>query len=218
MSKKALLFINGEPPKTIPKLEKFDLIGCTDGAFHYLKKMNFLLQKLDFISGDFDSHTGEDEQVYHDKFVFTPDQDKTDFHKALEIIVEKGIEKVDVFGSSGREQDHFMGNLNAAYRFKNQLDLVFHDEYSTYFFAPKILVLEKTKGKMISLLPFPNAENIVTKGLNWELNNETLSLTGRIGTRNFAKENNVSISHQKGDVLVFVSKTKAELHSDFLSL
>ena len=75
------------------------------------------MEKLTFISGDFDSHTGADEAIYEGKFVHTPDQNKTDFHKALEIIVEKGIKKVDVYGASGREQDHFLGNIHTAYLF-----------------------------------------------------------------------------------------------------
>ena len=39
---------------------------------------------------------------------------------------------------------------------------------------------------MVSLLPFPKVENLVTDGLNWELKNEDLEITKRIGTRNFA--------------------------------
>ena len=105
---KVLLFINGDAPKSFPDPEKYDLIACTDGAFHYLKNLNFPLEKLDFISGDFDSHSGADENVYEDKFIYTPDQDKTDFHKALEIIIEKGFKSVDVLGGSGGEQDHFL--------------------------------------------------------------------------------------------------------------
>jgi thiamine pyrophosphokinase len=37
MRNKALLFINGDSPKSIPDLSGYDLIACTDGAFHYLK-------------------------------------------------------------------------------------------------------------------------------------------------------------------------------------
>ena len=53
MKNKALLFINGEPPKQFPNLSGYKLIACTDGAFHYLKELDFPLDKLDFISGDF---------------------------------------------------------------------------------------------------------------------------------------------------------------------
>ena len=204
MTDKALLFINGVPPKNLPETEDYAMIACSDGAFYYLKEKKFPLDKLDFISGDFDSHLGSDEAIYHDRFIFTPDQDKTDFHKSLEIIQERGITAVDVYGGSGGEMDHFLGNLTAAFLFKNHLEITFYDEFSTYFFAPKTLVLENVKGKTISLYPFPLTENITTKGLNWPLNNESLDISKRIGTRNLASEETVVIHYGKGDLVVFV--------------
>ena len=204
MRNKALLFINGIPPKNLPKTEGYSLIACSDGAFHYLKDKNFPLEKLDFISGDFDSHSGSDENVYAEKFIFTPDQNKTDFEKSLEIIAEKGFTKVDVFGGSGGEVDHFLGNLSVAFKFKSEMEIVFLDEFSTYFFSPKKLVLNKLKGKTVSLYPFPEAQNISTKGLKWPLNKENLDLTHRIGTRNFAEEDEVSIEFDSGDLVIFV--------------
>ncbi|GAB0156948.1 thiamine diphosphokinase [Chryseobacterium sp. Alg-005] len=204
MKDKALLFINGDAPKSFPDIENYSLIACTDGAFHYLKTMGFPLNKLDFISGDFDSHSGADENIYEEKFIYTPDQDKTDFHKALEIMLEKEIRHVDVLGGSGGEQDHFLGNLTVAYAFKDQMEIRFYDEFSEYYFIPKNLVLKDVKDKMISLYPFPIVENITTKGLNWPLTNENLSITERLGTRNFAIDNEVSIEYEKGDLLVFI--------------
>lgn len=204
MSKKALLFINGEPPKNLPNLEEFGLISCTDGAFHYLKKMNFPLEKLDFISGDFDSYLSENDIVNQVEIIHTPDQNKTDFHKALEIIQKKGFDVVEVFGASGKEQDHFLGNLNVAYLFKNQLNVRFFDEYSQYFFIPNDFGLEGVLGKMISLVPFPLAENVFTRGLHWELEEEKLSLTERISTRNRAIQDNVEIKYEKGDLILFI--------------
>jgi len=206
MSKTALLFINGTPPKNLPNTEGYAIIACTDGAFHYLKEKNFTLEKLDFISGDFDSHSGNDENIYHEKFIYTPDQDFTDFQKALEILKNKDVKKVDVYGGSGGEQDHFLGNLHVAFLFKYELEITFYDEFSSYFFIPNDFKIDNVEGKMISLLPFPKVENLVTYGLNWELKNEDLEITKRIGTRNFANKNTVKISYEKGDLLIFIGK------------
>ncbi|WHF50392.1 thiamine diphosphokinase [Chryseobacterium gotjawalense] len=207
MTDKALLFINGIPPKNLPQTEGYSLIACSDGAFHYLKEMDFPFEKLDFISGDFDSHSGKDEKIYHDKFIYTPDQDKTDFEKSLEIIKGKGFKTIDVYGGSGGEMDHFLGNLTVAFLFKDDLKITFFDEFSTYFFAPKKLVLENCKNCMISLYPYPLAEKVMTKGLNWPLNNENLDITSRVGTRNFAIEEEVTIEFESGNLVVFVGKT-----------
>ncbi len=209
--KKALLFINGEPPKKFPNLSDYELIACTDGAFHYLKQFKFQLDKLDFISGDFDSHNIEEEiiqqaQNHSFEIIETPDQNKTDFHKALELILKKGFENIDVYGGSGGEQDHFLGNLSVAYAFKDKLNLQFFDEYSSYYFVPKNFSISDVKGKMISLMPFPIAKNIETKGLKWPLNREDLMLGERIGTRNVADSQEVSIQYKEGDLLIFVGK------------
>ena len=209
MRNKALLFINGDSPKTIPNLSGYDLIACTDGAFHYLEQLKFPLDKLDFISGDFDSHKIEEEiiqqaQNHSFEIIETPDQNKTDFHKALELILKKGFENIDVYGGSGGEQDHFLGNLSVAYAFKDKLNLQFFDEYSSYYFIPKNFSISDVKGKMISLMPFPIAKNIETKGLKWPLNREDLILGERIGTRNIAENKDVTIKYNQGDLLIFV--------------
>ncbi|MCJ7932959.1 MAG: thiamine diphosphokinase [Chryseobacterium sp.] len=210
MRDKVLLFINGEAPKTLPDPENYGLIACTDGAFHYLKKMGFRLDQLDFISGDFDSHSGSDEDRYQEKFILTLDQDKTDFHKALEIILEKGFSEIDVFGGSGGEQDHFLGNLTVAYGFKDRMEIRFYDEFSEYYFIPRKFKLKGVKNKMVSLYPFPSADQITTKGLNWPLTHGNLSITSRIGTRNFAIEDEISVEYESGDVLFFVGLNEIE--------
>lgn len=209
--KKALLFINGDSPKTIPDLSDYDLIACTDGAFHYLKQLKFPLEKLDFISGDFDSHKIEEEIIkqaenHQFEIIETPDQNKTDFHKALEIILEKGFENIDVYGGSGGEQDHFLGNLSVAFAFKDKVNLQFFDEYSSYYFIPKNFSISDVKGKMISLMPFPIAKNIETKGLKWPLHQEDLILGERVGTRNVAENKDITIKYKQGDLLIFVGK------------
>ena len=209
--KKALLFINGEPPKEFPNLSDYELIACTDGAFHYLKQMKFPLDQLDFISGDFDSHKIEEEilrQAENHQFeiIETPDQNKTDFHKAIEIILEKGFENIDVYGGSGGEQDHFLGNLSVAFFFKDKLNLRFFDNYSSYYFIVKDFSISGVKDRMISLMPFPVAKNIETKGLKWPLHQEDLILGERIGTRNVAENQEVSIKYKEGDLLIFVGK------------
>ena len=204
MTDKSLLFINGISPKKLPSISGYDFIACTDGAFHYLKEMNFPLKKLDFISGDFDSHSGKDETVYDEKFIYTPDQNKTDFQKALEILKEKGINVVDVYGGSGGEMDHFLGNLSVAYLFKERLKITFYDEFSVYFFSPKHLILDHVKDKMISLYPFPTTENLTTIGLEWTLNKENLNIQTRIGTRNKAIEEQVEINFERGELIIFL--------------
>lgn len=210
--KKALLFLNGEPPSCLPNFTEYNFISCTDGAFLYLKKMNFPLKKLNFISGDFDAKAQEEEhwseriENEHLEFIYTPDQNKTDFEKNLEILIQKKISQVDIYGASGKEMDHFLGNITTASKFKDLLEITFYDDFSRYFFAEKKTFLKDVKDQMISLYPFPRVENVTTKGLNWELNEATLDQQAAISTRNFAVENEVEITFENGNLLLFIGK------------
>lgn len=203
---KALLLVNGEPPKQPINTQNFDAFYCTDGAW---KKAQLLGMQPDAVVGDFDSlpeiHTLQTEIIHR------PDQNFTDFEKTLQLLHERGFTQVEVYGASGQEQDHFLGNLTAAFHYKNHLRITFHDEHSTYFFCEKQTFLSQVKNRMISLYPFPTAKNVHSKGLFYPLNGLDLNILTRIGTRNHASEDHVSISFESGELLVFIGGEK--IHS-----
>lgn len=199
MDTKVFLLLNGETPKELPNLSTYKIICATDGAYHFLKKNNIT---PNFISGDFDSleHVPNDIEVIH-----TPNQDFTDFDKMLQILFDKGFTRIDVFGASGKEQDHFLGNLHTAIQWKGKLNLTFFDNYSRYFLADKNTEVLNCKEKVISLVPFPIANKINTKGLQYVLKNEDLTFGKRIGTRNMAIENKIEISFETGELFIFIN-------------
>ncbi|MDO4626765.1 MAG: thiamine diphosphokinase [Pasteurellaceae bacterium] len=204
---KALLFLNGEPPQQLPDLTDYDLIACTDGALHYLLALNLPLEKLDFISGDFDSYSSKTlaQHLSEHKLIATPDQNHTDFYKALNLLKQKGITQLDVFGASGRSQDHFMGNLHCCYSFRQQMQICCFDAYSRYFFIPSQFSIEHIQGKTLSLLPYANTTNVVSQGLKWELTNQDLSLTTQMSLRNVAIADRVTIRYQQGALIMFIA-------------
>ncbi len=201
---KALLFINGKKPKKIPNdLNTYSIITCTDGSYtRYVKKLSL---PISYISGDMDS-IKPDKIPSGIEIIHTPDQNKTDFHKALEILLEKGITEVDIFGATGRESDHFIGNLATALYFKNQLKITFYDDYSCFFFSEKETQLNQVKGKIISLIPFFEAKKITTQGIYYPLNGENLNFPERVGTRNIAEQDKVTISYSEGELLIYIGK------------
>ena len=203
---KALLLVNGEPPKQPISTQNFDAFYCTDGAW---QKAQLLGMQPNAVVGDFDSlrqFPQEKTEIIH-----RPDQNYTDFEKTLQVLQERGFTHVEVYGASGLEQDHFLGNLTAAFHYKNSLSITFHDEYSTYFFCEKQTFLTQVKNRMISLYPFPSAKNVHSQGLFYSLNGMDLNILTRIGTRNHASEDNVSISFESGELLVFIGGEK--IHS-----
>ena len=196
-TKRVFLLLNGEKPKNVPTISDYDLVCATDGAYQYLKENNI---KPDFISGDFDSLEKIPTTV---ETIHTPNQDFTDFDKILQIIYDKNYSTIDVFGASGKEQDHFLGNLHTALRWKEKLEITFFDDSGSYFFSGKKLTLSNCVNSTISLIPFPKATCITTKGLLYPLTNDDLNFGDKIGTRNKAIENKVTIEFKTGELLVF---------------
>lgn len=194
------LFLNGMAPRKLPNLKQFNKVYCTDGAYNYLKKNDV---KVDVVSGDFDS-IKPDEISSDTEVIITSDQNYTDFEKALNIIKERNFNEVHIYGSSGMEHDHFLGNLSTGLKFKDELTLIFFDDYSYFFFADKKTNLNNYQGRIISLYPFPLAKNITTSGLKYPLQNEDLNLAQRIGIRNEAISNEVSIEFTEGNLLIFI--------------
>ena len=198
-NKKVFLLLNGEKPKEVPNFSVYDLICATDGAYQYLEKHKIV---PDFISGDLDSLEAIPKEI---EVIKTTNQDFTDFDKILQILFDKGFTNIDVYGASGQEQDHFLGNLDTAIRWKKKISLTFFDNNGTYFLAKKKLVLSNCKGKIISLTPFPKASKVETFGLKYSLKKETLKFGKRIGTRNLAIDKKVKINFKKGNMFVFIN-------------
>ena len=198
--KKVFLLLNGEKPKSPPQLSDYHLICATDGAYQFFKEHNIT---PNFICGDFDSLDSIPENI---EVIQTPNQDLTDFDKVLQILYNRGFNTIDIYGASGKEQDHFLGNLHTSILWKEKLNLTFFDNHSRYFLADKTTIISNCKNKMISLIPFPEAKNIYTKGLKYSLNNENLTFGKRIGTRNTATTDKVEISFKSGEIFIFIHR------------
>lgn len=200
---KAFLLLNGEAPKTLPDFNQYQIIYATDGAYQFLKENKII---PNFVSGDFDSVKSLDTISTATAIIETPNQDFTDFDKALQIIYNKGFTQVDVYGASGGEQDHFLGNLHNAIVWKSKLKITFHDNYGYYFLAKKETKIDNCYGKTISLVPFFKVKNVTTKGLQYPLKNETLQFSKRIGTRNKAIEDTIEITFSSGELFLFINE------------
>jgi thiamine pyrophosphokinase len=197
--KKVFLLLNGKTPKKLPNLSDYDIVCATDGAYHFLEENKII---PDFVSGDLDSSEEIPENI---KVIHTPNQDFTDFDKILQILFDKGYFLIDIYGASGKEQDHFIGNLHTAIQWKKKLKLTFYDNYSRYFLADKNTTISNCNNKIISLIPLPKATNIITKGLLYQLNNEDLIFGKRIGTRNKAIKDDIDINYKDGDLFIFIN-------------
>lgn len=200
---KALLFVNGEPPSVLPtELAAYRIIACTDGAYHNYLQNSVIIPH--YLIGDLDSV--QDKPICQQiNIIHTPDQNKTDFEKALVFLMTKNIQHIDIYGASGHASDHFLGNLSVALQYKDRLTLTFYDDYNRFFFVSPKTTLTHVKGKTISLIPFGDVIGVTLTGFAYPLVNAHLYFGGQTSLRNYALTDKVEIDFEQGHLLVFIS-------------
>lgn len=202
---RALLFVNGEPPKKLPThldLANYQYIACTDGAYHsYLSESTIV---PDFIIGDLDSINPKMTVPDKTQIIHTPDQSKPDFEKALLFLNSKGVTSFSIYGATGRASDHFLGNLSVAMQYHQQFKMVFYDDYCHFFFATHHQIIHHVKHHIISLMPLSIVTHLTISGFKYPIDNQTLSLGGVTSLRNKAIDDTVKISFKNGNLLVFI--------------
>ncbi len=196
------LFLNSSA-KIFPfvDISRYDAVFATDGAYDKFKD----IIEFSAVIGDFDSLKIKP----HDLLVIhTPDSRYTDFEKALMYLDEQSYKNIDVYNGSGGEQDHFLGNLNAAFKFHEKLNICFYDEKQCYFYVDSDIALSAQIGQIISLFPFPQAV-VTSKGLKYEMGHYSLDMRKNIGIRNQAEQQDISITCHSGGYFLFLEKGKA---------
>ncbi|MFN0064637.1 MAG: thiamine diphosphokinase [Chlamydiales bacterium] len=200
-----VVIANGEPPaKEIltPYLsDKYTLVAV-DGGLNFCAKENLVPE---LILGDFDSALPSSlEKFCHVLQFETPNQDKTDLEKALEILFAYPIESVTVIGALGKRVDHALTNLYLLLRYKGKL--IFETNLERCTCLPSSYTFSCNKGETLSLIPMDGpAQGIYTRGLKWELNNGSLD-ANFIGISNVALEETISINYTSGDLLLFINR------------
>lgn len=162
--------------------------------------------KPDLWMGDFDANHDFESikaRLYPLEIIHTPNQEKTDLEKALDLLVERGYPAVNIVWATGRRADHTITNITNLVRHKNDIRVVMFDDHSKIF--PLQTSFEKwyPAGTILSLIPVGTAEGITTEGLKYELSNDSLTIGWRTGSSNEAlKDGIVKIQVKKGDLLL----------------
>ena len=193
------LVLNGEFPSSnilVKKIISSDFIIAVDGAANELKKFSI---QPNVVIGDFDSIIELNNKSVN--YVNTPDQSKTDFKKSLEWIIEQKFPKVNIFGLSGKSDDHFLGNIYTFNEFSHLISLqAFTD---TSIITPCIGKndFDSFKNQKVSLFVLDNSSMITSKNLEYKLENFELYPSDN-ATRNVSKGDTFSIE-SSSKVLVF---------------
>ncbi|HEX2582926.1 MAG TPA: thiamine diphosphokinase [Chlamydiales bacterium] len=178
-------------------LREYSRLIAVDGGLRYCKAMSI---RPTLIMGDFDSAPPEllDEYTVP-KIRLKAEKDATDLEVAIEHEINRGAERLTVFGGWGGRIDHSLTNALLLTRFPGQVQLQTEQEVLFAIEGETMICCEI--GQTLSLLPICGpAMGITTKGLKWELNNRTLG-PQFIGISNICLQREVHLSIQEGILL-----------------
>nr|XP_014089186.1 thiamin pyrophosphokinase 1 [Bactrocera oleae] len=165
----------------------------------FIQKSNESVNLPEFITGDFDSITQETRKYFNSpdiKYQHTPDQNETDFTKAVRFLQPQleanDIDKIIVFQDNTGRLDHIMANINTLHKLQS-------DILSIYLLSSSSLswLLLPGKHKIVvpkelvdcqhwcALMPIGSkADKVTTRGLKWNLTQSTLEFGFMVSTSN----------------------------------
>ena len=214
--KRAIIFANGrmeKPPEILSILETSDLLIAADGGIHNCEALGI---KPDVIIGDLDSMDPNEVSSYQDVGVevirFPSHKDESDLELALIYTLEHGFKEIIIIGGLGERWDMTMINiLLLAHPKYSGLNIRLLDGTQELFLikSGKPVDLPGKPGDTLSLIPLAgDACGIITHGLEYPLNNETLKFGESRGVSNVFMAASAQITFSQGLILCIINRGK----------
>jgi thiamine pyrophosphokinase len=204
---RALLAIGGELPELEflrILLEDYDLLVAADAAALNLHSLGII---PDVVIGDFDSIT----EIRHHLqelgavMIEDADQERSDFEKAMQWLVDRGHSQIDLIGVAGGMTDHMLNNFSVIATFARDLRMrIIEPTMIAHVITGKFSTMVPPHTR-ISLIPLPSAR-LTTSGLRWNLDDETLELGLRHGASNQSIDQPLVVNVHQGTVAVFIGR------------
>ena len=156
-------------------LNKSGTIICTDGAADKLIGSG---RNPDIIIGDFDSTSikGKDRTG---EWIETPDQNKTDLEKTFEWCIMNNIKKIVLLGSSGKREDHTIGNLFTIAKYHDEIKCEIITNHAKIICVYGENYINVDTNQNISIIATEPIESITLNGLQYNMRNESLLPSAR---------------------------------------
>lgn len=179
------------------------LVIVLDGALFRVLEKNIPFQIL---MGDFDHYRVKEAKKnlsVEIEIIHTPDQEKTDLDKGIELAIGRGCKHIDVIWATGRRADHSITNMTNSVRYAHQAEICLYDNYSNIYPISNNFRKYYKAGTIISLVPVGTVTGIQLSNLRFPLNKEDLILGFRAGTSNeVLADGEIEITYTSGHLLL----------------
>jgi len=202
-----LIFANGK----LPDLESAralihadDLIIAADGGTRHIVELGFIPH---FIVGDLDSSPLDihdpilkDTQI----ILFPRDKNETDLELAIDHALTLNPVQIVIVAALGHRLDQTLGNISLLTDVRlSAYDVRLDDGVEEAFFCSDQAQVQGRCGDVLSLLPWQGqVTGILTKGLKWPLQNETLYPYNTRGISNEMLAEEATIQIRSGLLLI----------------
>jgi thiamine pyrophosphokinase len=198
-----IVFAGGEPPppRILDDMPLAELSVAADGGMEVARALG---HPVDVLVGDLDSVDTSTVPSSVMIIAHPRDKDATDLELALELVMRDSPERVVVVGGAGGRVDHELATagLLCSPRWEAVDEIDWLTGRGRAHVVRRRRRLHGDVGDTLSLLPFGgDAEGVSTKGLAWELADETLSQGSTRGVSNLLVSPVVDIGIRHGVVL-----------------
>ncbi len=169
-------------------------IIAVDGAANTLFDKGVPLQ---LIVGDLDSV--RDDVRQKNKTVHLPDQDTSDFQKALKVVAELDLLPAIILGINGGYLDHILNNINTFF----DSGCLFYDPPIVGLLLDRLHEFQLPAHTKVSLFGMPKA-TVTTSGFKWDIENAHLAFCGSNSCFNRTESEVVTVNVQDGKVLAMI--------------
>lgn len=210
---RVFIFLHGAEKETFLKLKPQvdEPIICADSGIQLAMNLSYAPEKL-FLIGDLDSVSKKEiawcRKNNYAIQKYPIDKDYTDgelaFQKAC-TNYDKSVEKI-ILGGISSLLDHTLGNILSAVPFFEQgHNFYFLTENQRIYFVQGKKNIHTLKGCTISIIPLKETRILHTKGLQWEIKNESFQPFQSRSLRNKALQKDVELQLKEGLLLLIES-------------
>ncbi len=203
--KKALLVFGGNNMINNSKLKEMvevcEIVVAVDHGADHLKNAEII---PDIIIGDFDSALEETIKYFEkcgtEKIVFPIEKDMCDGELAVEIIKNRGYEKLFIVGADGGRVDHMLGNIFLLEKYSG-LEIITENE--KIFMLEKSNIIKNLTGKTISIISLTDKSCIKSiKGMKYSGEKIILQRGDTRGISNIVEKNIAEIDVEYGKCII----------------